>query len=254
MFVVIAFIFGLLIGSFLNSVLYRLARGGNIARERSHCPHCQSQLAWFELMPLLSFICQLGKCRTCQKQISWQYPLIELVVAVLFAAAYLSLEPATASGYLELLSVWLYISVLVVIFTYDLRYKLILDKVAVPAMVAALALTFVLLGLAGLWSHLVAGLVAGGFFLIQFIVSRGRWIGGGDIRLGLLMGFMLGWPEVLAALFLAYILGALVATVLVLARRQTWSGEIAFGTFLSLGTVATLLYGAEIINWYLNLL
>jgi len=247
-------IFGLIIGSFLNSIIYRLKVGGNIVNERSRCPSCLKTLRWFELLPVISFIIQRCKCRSCYRLISWQYPLVEMVVALGFVLSYLIHQTVGSEFYVLVFRDWVYIVFLVIIFVYDLKWQLILDRVTVPAMIIALFFTWGILGVEVFLWHLVAGVIAGGFFLTQFIISRGRWIGGGDIRMGLIMGFMVGWPGILVALFISYVLGALISVLIVLKAKKKWSSQIAFGTFLSFGTFITILYGKFIVGWYQSLI
>jgi len=250
------FIFGLCIGSFLNAVIWRLHRKESFFKGRSYCPKCRHSLGARDLIPLLSFLLLKGKCRYCKEKISWQYPVVELATGLLFCLVYwqgigykdtLHLTPYT----LYLLRDWFFISVLVVIFVYDLKYYLILDKVTIPAIVLAFIVNLLLK--IPFTNLLLGGIIVSGFFLLQFLVSRGKWIGGGDIRLGFLMGVMLGWPKAIVALFLAYIIGALIGVMLIILKKKTWKSEIPFGTFLVVGTVITLLYGGQLLKWYLGL-
>ena len=260
MFYIFIFLFGLVIGSFLHVVILRLRSGEPIAWSRSRCPHCREELRANELIPLVSFMVQRGRCRHCREKISWQYPLVELCTGLLFilityrlAAGY---SPLVILGNWETLVYWLrnviFVCVLIVIFVYDLRWSLILDKVTIPAMAVALVINLYL----GLdWRLLLlGGLIGLAFFALQFIISKGKWLGGGDLRLGLLMGLMLGWPQVLAAILLAYVIGALTAIPLLIMKKKNMNSEIALGTFLTLGTLIMLLWGKEIIGWYVSLL
>ncbi len=247
-------LFGLVVGSFLNVTIGRLRSGETGWRSRSRCPKCLTTLRPTELLPLLSFLFLRGRCRTCKKPISWQYPLVEAVVSVLFLAAYFARggEAGLAAQPLVFLRDALFIAGLTVIFVIDLLDMVVFDSVTLP--LAALAF---LLNLA-LGAHplnlVLAAIVGGGFFMLQYVVSRGRWIGGGDIRIGAMMGMMLGFPRILLAVFAAYMVGALVALALIAAGKARWSGRIAFGTFLSLATVGTLLFGQPLLDWYASLL
>jgi len=243
----IIFIFGLLIGSFLNVVLHRLQTEQSIIWPASHCPTCKKPINWYDNIPILSFIVLKAKCRHCHGQISWQYPLVELATGIISAWAYCRFG---WSG--DFFRTAIFGGFLLIIFVYDLRYYLILDQVIIPAMVTALLINLSL-GL-GVWGMIIGFAIGGGFFLAQFVVSSGRWIGGGDIRLGALMGLMLGWKMVLVALFLAYFSGAIVGIILILAGKKKMSSQIPFGTFLSIATFLTLLFGQPLLNWYLNLI
>ena len=149
----------------------------------------------------------------------------------------------------------MFVSFLLVIFVYDLKYYLILDKVAIPAMIAALLFNILLYpDWRRLAMYLLAAVIAGGFFFFQYAVSHGKWIGGGDIRLGFLMGLMLGWPWVITALVLAYIIGALFSLVLLALKKKKLSSHIPFGTFLSVGTFLALFWADKLYVWYANYL
>ncbi|MFA5029198.1 MAG: prepilin peptidase [Patescibacteria group bacterium] len=259
MFYFLIFVFGLVIGSFLNVVIFRLRSGEKIVNSRSHCRSCKKQLTFKDLIPLVSFVWQKGRCRYCGAKISWQYPLVELVTGLLFVAATFNIIGNLGAGMLfynsDIFFNWLkslvFISFLVVIFVYDLKWLLILDKITLPAGILALAFNL-FLGIS--WKSLLLGVVVGlGFFLIQFLVSRGRWIGGGDLRLAVVMGLMLGWPKILVALFFAYIIGALIALILMAWGKRGLKSQVPFGTFLSLGTLVAIFWGEEIIKWYLSL-
>ena len=245
------FILGLIFGSFLNVVIYRLHAGQSLLG-RSFCTACKGRIAWHDNIPIVSYLFLKARCRLCQQPISPYYPIVEAATGILFLLAFLALEPiATTRTMMLLFSQWVFISVLIVIFVYDLKWYLILDVVTVPAMVFAF-ITNLYLGAS--WSNLLlAGILGGGFFLIQFVVSSGRWIGGGDIRLGFLMGLMLGYPLILVALMLAYVIGTIVSVPLVFIGKRHMGDKIPFGTFLAFATVVTLLYGDSILHWYLSL-
>lgn len=258
------FLFGLIIGSFLNCLIWRLHTGESLLG-RSYCPKCRRQISWYDNLPVLSFVFLRGKCRQCNKSISYQYPLVEFITGILFVISYhLNYElysPAGGTNYetiihnslfiIQLLRDWFLICVMIVVFIYDLRWYLILDAITLPA--CLVMLTFNLfLGFS--WQGLLfSGIIGGSFFLIQFIISRGRWIGGGDIRLGLLMGLALGWPGVLTAIIISYFIGSIVGLSLIAAGKKQWGSEVPLGVFLAAGTVITLFWQERILNWYFNM-
>jgi prepilin signal peptidase PulO-like enzyme (type II secretory pathway) len=278
------FLFGLAIGSFLNVVIWR-AKNGETILGRSHCPHCKRQIVWYDNIPLLSFILLRGRCRNCQGAISAQYPLVEFATALLFSVAFYYnfqffpplRDPAVAVAIFNQFSIvkilplirdWFLIAAMVAIFVIDLRWYLILDVISLPAAAIIFILnlligdpTYNLCRLENLWSCnplswsglLISAVIGGSFFLLQFIVSRGRWIGGGDIRLGLLMGLALGWPQILLALMLAYFAGSIVGLGLMAIGKKQWGSMLPFGVFLAPATIATLFWGKEILHWYLNI-
>jgi prepilin signal peptidase PulO-like enzyme (type II secretory pathway) len=212
------------------------------------------QLRWYDLFPVISFIILLAKCRACRKPISWQYPIVELATAALFlvAGAFWLPFPAefTAAQGLILLRDLLAVSALLFLFVFDYRYYLLPDIVTLPA-AASFFLLNLLIGYS--WQHLLVGMLAGGgFFLAQFVVSKGKWVGGGDIRFGLLMGALLGWPLVLVALFGAYLIGAMFAVLFLALGKLKFGAKIPFGTFLALATITTLWAGQHMLDWYLQ--
>ncbi len=245
-FTIIFFFLGLIFGSFLNSVIWRLHSKESFLSCHSICTSCRHILAWKDLLPLFSFIFLGRRCRYCSQKISWQYPLVELFTAILFVVFYWQL----ALSWLLLFNL-VFLLFLIIIFVYDLRYYLILDKVSVPAMIVAL-IASLLLGVS-FWGLILAVIVGGGFFFLQFLISHGKWIGGGDIRLGVVMGLMLGWPKILVALVLAYFIGSIISVILVIVGKKKMASTVPFGTFLALSTVVTLLWGNIILDWYLAL-
>ncbi len=245
---IILFVFaiGLCVGSFLNVAIFRVHEGEQMVRGRSKCMTCEEPLGPKDLVPVLSYIALKGRCRKCKAVVSWQYPAIELVTGLLFVVLY-----RLHGMEMVLLRDAVFVAYLIIIFVYDLRYMYILDKFTIPAMIVAV-LANLWLGIIPAWSILVGGLVLAGFFLTQFLVSRGTWVGGGDIRMGALMGFMLGLTHGLVALFLAYVLGGLVGGYLLATGKVDRKTPIPFGTFLAVGTLLMLLSGDSIISWYLG--
>lgn len=242
--IVISALAGLGVGSFINVVVLRLYSRENITG-RSHCVDCETTLRWVDLVPVVSYVLLRGRCRYCGKDIAGQYPLVEAVTATVFVllAVWFWADPLRLTIYA------LYSSMLIVIFVYDLKYYLIPDIVSIPAVIVGI-IGSLLLHVS--WQSIVIGItIGGGLFLVQFILSRGKWVGGGDIRLGAAMGAMLGWPMIGVALFGAYVLGACVAIPMLVARRKGMKDALPFGTFLSVATVLTLLIGQPILHWYL---
>lgn len=257
-------IFGLIIGSFLNAMIYRLKFGGSVIFGRSKCPYCKKTLGFWDLIPVLSFIFLRGKCRYCNKKISWQYPAVEIATALLFIlilnlkSQILNFGHLTSSIYYLTSIIYLLFVVccLIVIFIYDLKYSLILDKVLLFATIGSamfyVVLSFLDKNFFSPW-RLIYGLAAGGgFFLILYLVSRGRWVGAGDVKFGFLMGFWLSYPQIFVGLFFAFVLGGITAVILLLAGKKKMKSQIPFGPFLTVGTLIALLFGQEILDWYLG--
>lgn len=247
------FVFGLVTGSFLNCVIYRLKINESFVGGRSFCPACRHRLAWYDLILILSFIFLKGKCRYCGRKISPQYPLVELFTGILFVLIlnyvlgimnyeFLSLEFILNSLFLLLIS-----CLLLIIFVYDLKHYIIPDKIIYPAIIIALIFNFHL-------NHFFSAAVAAAFFLLIILISKGKGMGLGDVKLVFLMGLILGFPKILIALFLAFLVGAIIGLGLILSSRKTLKSEIPFGPFLITGTFSALFWGSQIINWYSNFL
>ncbi len=257
------FIFGLCIGSFLNVVVYRLEKGEGFVGGRSYCPHCKHALSWLDLMPVMSFLWLGGKCRYCGKKISWQYPAVEIATGLTFLLISLPTGQAgnfqfpisTGFSIFQIVSLLflLYIaSSLIIIFVYDLKYYLIPDSVLFPAI--AIAFIYRLWHIFSIWNYGIAVAIAAGFFLFIFLISKGKWMGFGDVKLAILLGLILGFPNILVGLFLSFFFGAILGVILMLLSKKGLKSEVPFAPFLILGTFVALFFGNQIVNWYLNFL
>ena len=262
---VYVFCFGLIIGSFLNALIWRLHTEESMMK-RSKCPKCQHELSWFENIPVLSYVFLQGRCRHCHESISIQYPLVEFITGLLFLLAFVNakIEIANANIF-DLFLVfksWFIISVMIIVFIYDLRWYLILDKVMLPTGIALFVMWFFenwslgyLSSFNNTWlSLLFSMLIGGGFFGLQYVLSRGKWIGFGDVKFGLIMGLALGVSKVIGAIFLAYILGAVIGIFLISLGKKEMGSKLPFGTFLSVATIVMLLWGEGVISWYMKIL
>ncbi len=232
---VIIFILGLIVGSFLNCVIYRLETGGNFLKGRSFCPHCKHVLEWQDLIPVFSFLFLLGKCRYCRKGISIQYPLVELSTGIVF----LLCSAFYAPYFMYIISCFL-----IVIFVYDLKHYLIPDKVVFPAILITLVFNY---------QFILTALGAGLLFLLIVLATRGKGMGIGDIKLAFLMGLILGWPNIMVALFSAFFVGAIIGIILIVSGKKGLKSEVPFGPFLVFGTFLAMFWGQSIMTWYLNI-
>lgn len=249
MVLIAAGVIGLIAGSGITALVHRIMKGGNWLLGRSHCPRCTHVLNPNDLVPLLSFIALRGRCRYCRGPVSWLYPAVEVAVSALFVAAIIArVGGAPTEAVFEnsamralILRDWAAICILVAIFCVDVSVGIIPDILTLPALILFFIWNLFLREqqVAGM---LIGAAVGAGFFSLQYTLSRGRWIGGGDIRLGALMGTLLGWPAVVAALLIAYVSGAAVGVALVVGKQKSWQSHIPFGTFLSAGTLAALLW------------
>jgi prepilin signal peptidase PulO-like enzyme (type II secretory pathway) len=250
-----SFVLGTICGSFLNCVIYRLEVSKSFLKGRSYCPHCKHILDWRDLIPIFSFFILRGKCRYCHKPISLQYPLVELATGLLFVFTTYNLQPITYNLkiLLNLGYQLLVVSCLVIIFVYDLKHYIIPDKVIYPV----IAITFIYQLFRslefGILRSILSAVLASGFFLTIVLLSKGKWMGVGDIKLAFLMGLFLGWPKIIVALFSAFLIGALIGLILIALGKKTLKSEIPFGPFLVSGTFLALFFGQKILNWYLSL-
>jgi len=248
-YIVVIAAFGLSVGSFLNALIWRVKNDISILKGRSRCDRCSKDVQWFDNIPVLSFFLLRGKCRSCKAPIAWTYPMVELWGAVSFGYVAWVFQGDVPMTVVSILL----ISVLTFIFLYDLYYRLVHDAATLyPAILFAIYLYAN--GLQDIASMVIGVLVAAGFFALQFYVSKGKWIGGGDVRIGVLMGVVLGWPGTAVALFLSYVVGAVVSLALVLAGKRAFVDKTPFGTYLSAATMVTFMFGDQILGWYLNIL
>lgn len=248
------FLFGTFIGSFLGVIIYRLPRGESIVRGRSHCDHCKKTLTALDLIPLFSFFFLRGKCRHCGARLSWFYPLVEIVTGTLFVLTVLLVQDnfqfslANFQVQIDLLFHLFIISCLIIIFFIDLKHSIIPFSIIFPAIIISLLyILFVESNVLG--NHFFAGLGAFLFFLLLFLITRGRGMGFGDVVYVFFMGLLLGFPQIVVGLYIAFVSGAVVSLILVgLKLKKLKGGIIPFGPFLVLGTLITLFWGQAIIS------
>lgn len=241
---IIIFLYGLLIGSFLNVCIYRIPRNENIVTTRSHCMHCGTQIKWYDLVPFFSFIILGGKCRKCKTRLSLQYPLVELFNALLYCSIFL------VNGFNFVSVIYcLVTSALLVLSIIDFRtYEI---PFGINVFIGILGL--IRMGLDWTdWVNYVLGFCSVSLFLLLlYFLTKGRGIGGGDIKLMAAAGLVLGWKLIL----LAFILGCLLGSVLHVIRMKVSKADrvLAFGPYLAMGIFVSMLYGEVFINWYLHI-
>jgi leader peptidase (prepilin peptidase)/N-methyltransferase len=238
---------GLLFGSFFNVVGMRVPANESIVFPGSYCPSCKSSLKGRDLIPLLSFMISRAQCRYCKQSVSWLYPLGEVATGILFLWVYLRFG-LTLAG----LNGLILVSLTIIISIADLKYMLIPNKILLFFLPVMLLLRW-WFPLHTLRSHLLGALVGGGIILLIIIVSRGG-MGMGDAKLFFLCGWVVGFPYILLALFIACLLGTLVGGILLLLRIVKRKQPIPFGPFLALGALITYGYGSDIVQIYLTIL
>lgn len=242
---IVVFVYGIVIGSFLNVLIYRIPLKENIATNRSHCMKCGEQIKWYDLVPLVSYICLRGKCRHCGNRISVQYPIIEAIngcgYVLIFAVNGFSLLSILYS---------LVFSILVVISVIDWRtYEI---PPALNIAIGVLGIIRVIYDFDNLLEYLIGFCVISGFLLILFLLTKGRGIGGGDIKLMAAAGLFLGWKNIILAFVIGTVLGAVIHVILMKFKGK--ERVLAFGPYLSAGIFIAMLFGNPIITWYLSLM
>lgn len=244
MLLVFLFILGLSIGSFLNVLIDRLPKGQSLWG-RSYCDHCKKKLESFDLIPVVSFINLKGKCRFCRKKISFQYPLIELLTGFVFVVGFLFAPGG------EIISRILYLgifSTLIVIFFADLKYQIIPDG----ALIGFSIFSLLILLIKGQELVFLKGISAGFLTMVPILflnlVTQDKGMGFGDVKLAFLIGFLLGPIGGVAALYFAFVIGALYGSALIFTKRKTLKSKVAFGPFLVVGTVIVIFWYGKLVE------
>jgi len=252
------FIFGTFIGSFLNCLIYRLENKKSFVFGRSICPKCKHKLAWYDLVPIFSFVFLKAKCGYCKAKISFQYPIVEIITGFLFLLIFnhqLSVinNQLLVFNFINLAFLFFIFSSMLAIFIYDLKHFIIPDKIIYP--LTAITLLYLIINhQSSIISYLLAGIGAFLFFLFIHLISKGKWLGFGDVKLVLFLGIFLGWPNILLSLFLSFIIGAIIGIGLIALKGKGLKSQVPFAPFLLIGTFIAFFWGNEIISWYLGLL
>ena len=243
----VALLMGLCIGSFLNVVIYRLPRGQSLVSPGSRCPNCGYQLRWYDNVPVLSWVFLGGRCRQCRTRISAQYPIVEIITAMLFVlVVWLTpLEPL-------LISRLILVAILVALFGIDLEHQILPNTITLPGI--AIGLMFSAIGPPG-WKDALIGAALGagvlyGIAAAYYAVRREEGLGMGDVKMLAMIGAFLGWKAVLVTLVLSSFSGAAIGMALIAAQRGGMKLALPFGTFLAVGALAALLVGEPLIAWY----
>jgi leader peptidase (prepilin peptidase)/N-methyltransferase len=244
-------IFGLMVGSFLNVCIGRLPAGESVVRPPSHCPQCRTPIAWYDNIPVLSYLVLGGKCRACKAPISLRYPVVEIVTG----AAFVLQGFAIGDDWALLAARLVFTALLIVLFGTDLETMRLPDVLTLPGIVAGLAFSLWLPP--GISAALIgAALGAGILYAIRWLWYQWKGIeamGLGDVKMLAMIGAFLGWQQVLVVLFLASLAGALIGLTLAAIRARTMASKLPFGTFLALGAYVASLAGEPLMRWYLGL-
>lgn len=241
----VSFLFGLVVGSFLNVVIYRLPRNESLVRPGSHCPKCGKPVRWYDNVPVLGWLLLRGRCRDCREPISIRYPLVEVATGLGFLLAFWRVGVDW-----PLLIAWAFIAVMICVALIDYDHMIIPDKIVLPAALIGLAAS-IAVDPQDWWKYLAGGLGAAAFMFVLVMVWPGG-MGPGDVKMALLMGAVLG-AAVMVALFLAFFLGAVAGVFLIATRRRTRKDAIPFGPYLALGGIVAILAGQGVLQSYVGL-
>ncbi len=247
--IIFSLAFGAIVGSFLNVVILRLPQeGGSIVFPASHCPRCKTPLNWYENIPIISYIFLRGKCNHCKTSISLQYPVVELLMALLSGAVFYKFGLSiTACGY------FLFCAALVVIIWVDIHHQIIPDIISLPGIVVGFFFSFVNSQLT--WQSSLIGLLVGGgilysIALLYFILRKQEGMGGGDIKLLAMIGAFLGWQSLLFVIFFSSLTGTIVGITAMAKQKKGGATRIPFGPFLSVAALFFLFFNAQILYYF----
>ncbi len=245
---IIIFVIGLVIGSFSNVCIYRIPRNESIIHPGSHCPQCSKPIPFYDNIPVISYILLKGKCRYCGQPIPLQYPIVELATGLFYLALYLFYG-------LQLIAIVYMImcTLLIIISFIDLKERIIPDVLSLPFMAIGFILSFFMKSLSPIDSLL--GILAGGGSLLIIAIAgtylfKKEAMGGGDIKLGAMIGAFLGWQLTLLSLFLGFFLGSIIGVVVLIINKGK-TDIVPFGPFIALGAILSIFWGQAIIHWYL---
>jgi leader peptidase (prepilin peptidase) / N-methyltransferase len=261
------FVFGLVIGSFLHVVIDRSLRDESPLEGRSYCPECKKQIAWYDNIPLVSYMLLGGKCRNCKKPIALSYPLVEFLTGALFVWWYLGgflifqFFQLNSHPFVLIQPIfWLVVGILLLIIFFTDAIAYIIPDYAVACLTVLVTIYRLALWYFGIMTtrDIISsflgsiGLVI--FFFALWAFTKGRGMGFGDVKFSFPMGLLLGWPNMLAGVMVAFIIGAVTGVMLIGMKRKSMKAIIPFGPFLVIGTLLSLVFGDQLVQWYLGVL
>ena len=249
---VMAFIFGICIGSFLNVCIFRLPEGKSIVHPPSSCPGCGAAIRLYDNIPVLSYFILRGRCRDCHTPIAFRYILVELLGGLMAVCVYFRFGPG-----MEGIIYYAFMAALLVITFIDIDHRIIPDVISLPGIPLGVAASFFMPSLS--WADSLIGVLAGGGSLYAVAwgyvrITGKEGMGGGDIKLLAMIGAFIGWKGVLLTIFMGSAIGTLVGLAAMLAEKKNMKMRIPFGPFLALGAVISIFFGQELIGWYLTTL
>jgi leader peptidase (prepilin peptidase)/N-methyltransferase len=238
-------VLGLIWGSFLNVVAYRVPREESLIFPPSHCPNCDHRLGPLDLVPVVSFLMMKGRCRYCREKISWQYPLIETITGIGFALIWSFMQPSNGAEIALVVLNWLFYSFLIVIFLVDYKEMIIPDEFNLGIGILAIIKMIVS---QSYWTELLGFAVCGLLILLIVVLTNG--MGMGDAKMFAVLGLWFGFKNGLFVLFFSIIVGAILSVFLLAAKVKTRKDRIPFGPFISLAAIFGIFFADPIMNWY----
>lgn len=250
--ILFSFLFGLIIGSFLNVCIHRIPLNKSITNPPSNCPQCGEKIRFYDNIPVISYLILLGKCRHCGQRISLRYPIVEIITGLLSMALFVRYGLSV-----QYFLFFLFVASLVTISFVDLQHKIIPDVISLPGILLGLGISFVFNHLS--WLDSMIGIIAGGGFLylVAIIFERltGReGMGGGDIKLLAMIGAWMGWKALPFIILMSSLGGLLIGGGALLVTGQGYRVKIPFGPFLALGALIYFFFGSELVAWYFRFL
>lgn len=254
-----SFWLGVSLGSFANVLIDRMQRDESLLGN-SHCENCNYQLCWFDNIPILSFFILKGCCRQCQSRISWQYPLVEALFGFIFLITFWQWL-LIGNGWVDLVFYFVITFIFLVILVWDFKYMIIPNFLVSSGLLVTISYLIYngfinknLISWQGdLIGSLFGGLIVGGFFALMFYGSKGRWIGGGDVKLGFWLGFLVGVKWTYLFLMLSYVTGAIYSIFLVIFGKKGMKSQVPFGPFLIIAGYLILFFGEKLLYFYKGL-
>ena len=249
---VIVFLFGLIVGSFLNVCIHRIPRSESILFPPSHCPRCSRRITWRDNIPVLSFLLLGGRCRVCREKISPRYPLVELLTAIFSISIFL-----ISSGWIEYFVYFIFTAALIVISFVDLQHRVVPNVISIPGIFLGFLASFLLPRIT--WVDSLLGILLGGGIIylviaVYYLFTRREGMGGGDLKLLAMIGAFLGWKGAVFSLVAGALAGSVLGLSLILFKGWSRRAQIPIGPFLSLGAAGFLLGGERLVEWYLLVL
>lgn len=246
---IFVFIFGLVIGSFINVCIYRIPNGKSIVFPGSSCPSCGERIRAIDLIPVVSYILLRAKCRICREPISVKYPLVELLTAVLFTALYIHFEFTYSFLIYAAIA-----SILIMIFFIDLEHMIIPDGLNLAVGLLGIVLNIIHpdTSYAYIAINMILGILLGGGLF--FILACFGAMGGGDIKLMAALGVVFGWKVLIPLMFLSFIMGGIIGIILLVFKIKKMKDMIPFGPYITIAGIISIFYGTYIIDWYINIL